>query len=57
MTDILEFDATCTVSCSQTNGIETESMYCLYLLKKISILTMEIPKMKYRSSLIDGHLK
>jgi len=37
MTNILEFDATCTVSCSQTNGIKTESMFWLYLLKKISI--------------------
>jgi hypothetical protein len=26
-------------------------------LKKSAFLTMDIPKMKYRSSLIDGHLK
>lgn len=56
MTNILQFDATCTVSCSQTNGIKTVSVFWLYL-RKSTFLTMEIPKMYYRSSLIDGHLK
>jgi len=37
MTNILEFDTTCTVSYSQTNGFKTEIMFRLYLLKKISI--------------------
>lgn len=37
MTNILEFDATCTVSYSQTNGIKTKSLFWLYLIKKISV--------------------
>jgi hypothetical protein len=32
MTKILKFDATCTVSYSQTNGIKNESMFWLYLI-------------------------
>jgi len=57
MTHILEFDATCTVSYSQTNGIKTERFFGYTYLRKSAFLTMEIPKMKYRSSLTDGHLK